>query len=217
MRHFLLIGLLLVGGCQSMDPLSGAQDDHNPWWSLGFAHPAYMKVWVEDSAVVDIRGRLFRNTGRGIAAGDEPEDGTEAARGWRGGAGPSGVAVVGADLPRHIYVRWQSIVEPQTYRAWVDIPEEARQIMRDSIAWRCPQKPDRVSRYRASLYLGLAPGGIIQVWVYNRCYRSVKVARAKAEVEPLGPHLGQSGGHYYPLSDASERYIERFGIPYGSW
>ncbi|MDH4553600.1 DUF2931 family protein, partial [Pseudomonas sp. BN417] len=187
---------LLVGGCQAMDPLSGTQDEHSPWWSLGFAHPAYMKVWVEDSAVIDIRGRLFRNTGRGIAAGDEPEDGTEAARGWRGGAGPTGIAVVGADLPQRIYVRWQSIVEPQTYRAWVDIPEEARQIMRDSVAWRCPQKPHRVSRYDATLYLGLAPGGTIQVWVYDRCYKSVKVTRAQAEIEPLGPSQGQTAGEY---------------------
>ncbi|MDH4553984.1 DUF2931 family protein [Pseudomonas sp. BN417] len=217
MRYFITLLGLLVTGCQAMDPLSGAQDEHNPWWSQGFVQPAYMEVWVEDSAVIDVKGRLFRHTGRGIAAGYEPEDGTEAARGWGGGAGPSGVAVVGADLPQRIYVRWQSIVEPQTYRAWVDIPEEARQIMRDSVAWRCPEKPHRVSNYRATLYLGLAPGGTIQVWVYNRCYKSVKVARAQAEVEPLGPHLGKSGGHYYPQSEASKRYIERFGIPYGSW
>ncbi|WP_178118313.1 hypothetical protein [Pseudomonas sp. SJZ080] len=47
--------------------------------------------------------------------------------------------------------------------------------------------------------------------------KSVKVARAQAEIEPLGPHLGKSGGHYYPLSEASKRYIEKYGIPYGSW
>ncbi|MNP05130.1 hypothetical protein D3C76_970740 [compost metagenome] len=219
MRSLLaLLGLLLVSGCQAMDPLSGANDPHSPWWSLGFVEPDYMKVWVEDSAVVDIKGRLFRNTGQGIAAGDEPEDGTEAARGWGGGAGPTGVAVVGADLPQRIYVRWQSIVEPQTYRGWVEIPEEARQIMRDSVAWRCPEKPLWESNYRASLYLGLAPGGIIQVWVYNRCYRSVKVARAQAEVEPLGPDLGRNEGRYaYKPSEKAKRYIERFGIPYGSW
>lgn len=217
MRSLLaLLGLLLVSSCQAMDPLSGAQDEHNPWWSLGFVEPDYMKVWVEDSAVVDIRGRLFGRAGSSTAAEAEPEDGTESARGWSGGAG-SGVAVVGADLPRHIYVRWQSIVEPQTYHAWVKIPEEARRIMRDSVAWRCPQRPHRESNYRASLHLGLAPGGVIQVWVRDRCNKLIAVARAQAEVEPLGPHLGKSGGHYYPQSEASKRYIERFGIPYGSW
>jgi hypothetical protein len=212
-----LLGLLLVAGCQAMDPLSGAKDPHSPWWSLGFVQPAYMKVWVEDSAVVDIRGRLFPHTGGGTAAGDEPEDGTEAARGW-GTGGPTGVLVIGADLPQRIYVRWQSIVEPQTYRAWVEIPERARRIMRDSVAWRCLKRPERVSRYNATLYLGLAPGGVIQVWVRDRCYKSVLVARAMAEVEPLGPDQGRNEGRYaYKPNEKTRRYIERFGIPYGSW
>ena len=125
--------------------------------------------------------------------------------------------VLGADLPKRIFVRWQSVVEPQTYRTWVEIPEEARQIMRKATTRRCHTDPESPSAYDASLNLGLAPGGIVQVWVRDECHRPVKVARAQAEIEPLGPHLGKSGGHYYPQSDASKRYIERFGIPYGSW
>ncbi|MDH4553598.1 DUF2931 family protein, partial [Pseudomonas sp. BN417] len=79
-------------------------------------------------------------------------------------------------------------------------------------------KPDRVSRYRASLYMGLAPGGIIQVWVRDRCSKLVKVARAQAEVEPLGPDQGRNEGRYaYKPSEKAKRYIEQFGIPYGSW
>jgi hypothetical protein len=175
-----------------------------------------MKVWVEDSAVIDIHGNLFQRTGGGTAAGGEPEDGTESARGWDG-IGGIGKAVVGADLPTRIFVRWQSVVEPQTYRAWIEIPESARQIMRTATARRCADTPDSSSAYRATVSLGLAPGGIVQAWVRDECHRPIKVARAQAEVEPLGPHLGKSEGHYYPQSEASKRYIERFGIPYGSW
>ena len=69
----------------------------------------------------------------------------------------------------------------------------------------------------ASMYLGLAPGGVVQVWVMNNCGYAVAVARGKGEIEPLGPHLGKSKGHYYPQSDASKRYVEKYGIPYGSW
>ncbi len=211
-----LLGILLLSGCQAMDPLSGARDPHSPWWSLDFSGPAYMIGEVEHSAVVDINGRLFHRPGGGGVGTGEPEDATEAARGW---AGPGGNirAVVGADLPKRIFVRWQSVVEPQTYRAWVEIPEEARQIMRTSTARRCPETPESDSSYMATVGVGLAPGGIVQVWVRDECHRPVKVARAQAEVEPLGPHLGKSGGHYYPQSEASKRYIERFGIPYGSW
>lgn len=211
-----LLGLLVMSGCQVMDPLSAEGDPHSPWWGLGFSGPPYMVGWVEDSAVMDINGKLFRRTGGGAVGTGEPEDGTESARGWHGigGGGPS---VVGAALPARIFVRWQSVVEPQTYRAWVEIPEEARQIMRNATARRCPDDPTSSSAYDATLNLGLAPGGIVQAWVRDECHRPIKVARTQAEVEPLGPHLGKSGGHYYPQSEASRRYIERFGIPYGSW
>lgn len=177
-----------------------------------------MKVWVENSSVQDINGRIFYKTGGGTAAGGEPEDGTESARGWTGGVGGSGSRVVGADLPVRIWVRWQSIVEQKTWQAWVDIPENARQIMVTSTSQRCPERPDRTARFMASVYLGLAPGGVVQVWVRDSCHRPIKVARAQGEIEPLGPELGKNGGRYaYPVSEKSKRYIEKFGIPYGSW
>lgn len=132
--------------------------------------------------------------------------------------GSSAKAVVGADLPKRIFVRWQSIVEPQTYRAWVDIPEEARQLMLKSVNQRCAKTPDQTATYISSVYLGLAPGGAIQVWVRDSCHHPVEVAKAQAEIEPLGPSQGKTQGRYaYPVSEKSKRYIEKFGIPYGSW
>ncbi|MGW8461508.1 DUF2931 family protein [Pseudomonas sp. CLCA07] len=212
-----LLGILLIAGCQSADPLSAKNDPKSQWWELDFTEPHYMKVWVEDSAVEDINGKLFHHTGGGSASGGEPEDGTESARGWRG-VGGSGKAVVGADLPQRIFVRWQSMVEPQTYKVWVDIPDQARQLMHSSIMQRCPATPEQEARYRAAIYLGLAPGGVVQVWVRDSCHRPVKVARAQAEIEPLGPSQGKNEGRYgYPVSEKAKRYIEKYGIPYGSW
>lgn len=212
-----LLGILLIAGCQSVDPLSAKNDPKSQWRELDFTEPLYMKVWVEDSAVEDINGKLFHHTGGGSASGGEPEDGTESARGWRG-VGGSGKAVVGADLPQRIFVRWQSMVEPQTYKVWVDIPDQARQLMHSSIMQRCPATPEQEARYRAAIYLGLAPGGVVQVWVRDSCHRPVKVARAQAEIEPLGPSQGKNEGRYgYPVSKKAKRYIEKYGIPYGSW
>ncbi|ROL80945.1 hypothetical protein BK636_15755 [Pseudomonas chlororaphis] len=217
MRVFIaLLGTLLLSGCHA-DPLSGKNDPKAPWWQLGFIEPFYMEVWVEDSAVEDINGKLFLRTGKGSAAGGDLGYDKEWARGWGDKVGASGWSVVGADLPKRIYVRWQSVVEPQTYRAWIDIPEEARKIMATSTNRRCPETPHQTARYMASVYLGLAPGGIVQVWVRDECHHPVKVARAQGEIEPLGPHLGKSSGQYYPLSENAKRYIERYGIPYGSW
>jgi hypothetical protein len=68
-------------------------------------------------------------------------------------------AVIGADLPKRFYVRWQSIFEPQTYQIWVDVPEEARQLMAASVNQRCPETPGQQASYSAFIYLGLALGG----------------------------------------------------------
>ncbi len=218
MKRILTILCALWGtGCQPIDPLSAKNDPKSSSWELGFTEPYYMKVWVEDSAVEDINGKVFRRTGGGTAAGGEPENGKESARGWHA-VGAATKAVTGADLPKRIYVRWQTIVEPRTYQVWVDVPEEARTLMVASVNQRCPETPTQQASYSASIYLGLAPGGVVQVFVRDSCHRPVKVAKAQAEIEPLGPSLGKNQGRYaYPVSEKSKRYIEKYGIPYGSW
>ena len=132
----LLVALLLMG-CQKGGFESGENDPKSPWWQIGFVEPNYMKIWVEDSSVLDINNRMFFRVGGKSAPGGEPEDGTESARGW-GTVGGSGVLVTGADLPRMIFVRWQSISEQKTYKGFIEIPEEARQLMVQSTHQRCP-------------------------------------------------------------------------------
>jgi hypothetical protein len=216
-RFIALLCALLIAGCQSTGPLSVKNDPRSEWWELDFIEPDYMQVWVEDSSVQDINGKVFFKANGGSAAGGEPEDGTESARGWSIVDG-SGKRVVGAGLPVRIYVRWQSIVEKKTWQAWVDIPEQARQLMESSVNKRCPQTPDRETRFMASVYVGLAPGGVVQAWVKDSCHKAIKVARAQAEIEPLGPSQGKNEGRYaYPVSDKAKRYIDKYGIPYGSW
>ncbi|WP_313089066.1 DUF2931 family protein [Pseudomonas sp.] len=213
-----VVSLCYLAGCQSPDPLSGERDPKDRWWNLEFVAPIYMTAWVEASLVEDIQGNFYNHGSAGLIGSGEYGHKDELARGWPDGLSGSGIrGVVGADLPKRIFVRWQSVVESHTYRAWIDIPDEARVIMHDATHRRCPETPDRSANYMASLYLGLAPGGVIQAWVRDRCLQPIKVARGKAEVEPLGPHLGQSGGHYYPQPRASKRYVQMHGIPYGSW
>lgn len=212
-----LLGFFLVAGCQAAQPLSPGNDPRSQWWELGFVEPHYMKVWVEDSSVEDINGKQFDHTGKGAASGGQPEDGAESAKGWRG-VGGSGKTVIGADLPKRIFVRWQSIVEPQTYKVWIDITEQARQLMLLSVMQRCTASPDQAARYMASIYVGMAPGGVVKVWVRDSCHNPVEVGRAQAEIEPLGPSQGKNNGRYaYPVSEKTKLYIERFGVPYGSW
>ncbi len=203
----LVLFLLLLGGCAERNPGSLPYK----YWRLGFLAPDYMEVWVETADVEDIHGNIFYRVGEGTVSVHLPTDGTGNAVGWRKTWG-KGRHVNGADLPRRIYVRWQSLAEPQTYRVILDIPERARQLMSERLDPPCP-----ASEYREALALGLAPGGVVRGWVMSTCGGPIEVLRAQAEIEPKGPYEGTSQGGHRPLSETSKAYIEQHGIPYGSW
>ncbi|WP_313055602.1 DUF2931 family protein [Pseudomonas lopnurensis] len=206
----LILALLLLGGCASAERGPGSLP--YKYWRLGFLAPDHMEVWVETADVEDIHGNVFYRVGEGTVSVHLPTDGTGNAVGWRKTWG-KGRHVNGADLPKRIYVRWQSLAEPQTYRVILDIPERARQLMSERLDPPCP-----ASEYREALALGLAPGGVVRGWVMSTCGSPIEVLRAQAEIEPKGPSQGKTDGQYaLPLEPESKAYIEKHGIPYGSW
>ncbi len=209
----LLIGLLL-SGCAVGAGKSMPYDA----WSLGFGGPDYMEAYVETSQVVDIQKRVFRGTGGGDASVSTPSRNRGRPNGWDTSVGGgSGRNVTGADLPWLIYMRWQSMVEPQTYEVFIEIPESAREIMRKSESVYCPHADKPIIDYRNQIGIGLAPGGIAKVWLGGPCLKAVEITRIEATIVKVGPYDGKSDGHYRPLSETSKAYIEKFGIPYGSW
>lgn len=212
MRPTLLCLLLfLLSGCTNPEQYAGNLP--YPYWRLGFLAPDYMEVWVETADVEDIHGSRFYRMGGGTASIAKPADGSGNAAGWRGNLGwGAGRHINGADLPRRIHVRWQSLAEPQTYRITLEIPERARQLMSERL-----DPPCRTSEYRHALALGLAPGGVVKGWVMSTCGGPIEVLRAQAEIEPKGPYGGASEGKHRPISETSKAYIEKHGIPYGSW
>ncbi len=205
----LCLAVTLLSGCAH----AGRGPGNLPYkyWRLGFLAPDYMEVWVEAADVEDIRGQKFFNMGGGTVSVHLPKDGSGNAKGWRENWG-AGRYVNDADLPKRLYVRWQSLAEPQTYRIIVEIPERARALMSERLEPPCP-----ASEYREALAIGLAPGGVVKGWVMSTCGKHIEVFHAQADIEPKGPYGGTSGGRHRPLSEASKAYIEQHGIPYGSW
>lgn len=187
-------------------------------WRLGFFAPDYMDVWLETADVTDVRGITYPGVVQGTVSIRQPENGSGKPAGWskRFGWG-AGHYLSGLDLPERIFIRWQSLAEPQTYRATLTIPAATRDIMLRQEPAKCGAS-GRTSDYRLAIVIGLAPGGIAKAWVMGACLPPIEIARIQAEIEPKGPDQGQSDGQYaLPLEPAAKAYIEQHGIPYGSW
>ncbi|MNF91574.1 hypothetical protein D3C84_741790 [compost metagenome] len=187
-------------------------------WYLGFMAPDYMDVWLETADVTDVRGITYAGAVQGTVAIRQPENGAGDPAGW---PGPyirgKGVTLRNLDLPKQIFVRWQSLTEPQTYRVTMELPESARELMLKPEKVKCPIR-GQVTDYRHFITVGLAPGGIAKLWVNGPCFPVTEILRIQAEIEPKGPDQGQSDGLYaLPLEPAAKAYIEQHGIPYGSW
>ena len=216
-----LLFALLLGGCAFGEHRSLPYDD----WSLRFFSPDYMEVWIETADVVDINERVFRGAGSGIPSTGYPRGLSKGipahfkgdAKGWFEHPKGKGRYVRGADLPRLVYVRWQSMAEPQTYEAYIEIPKSARNTMLQGEKTFCRADGKWITDYRDMLIVGLAPGGIAKVWLGGQCLLSTEVTRVQGTINPKGPYGGTSNGKHRPLSEESKAYIDKFGIPYGSW
>ncbi|MFJ3483043.1 DUF2931 family protein [Pseudomonas sp. NPDC090202] len=197
---------------------AGAAEPPTPYssWYLGFVAPDYMDVWLETADFIDMRGDVYMEAMSGLVSIWQPDDGsgdpTRPPQQYILGKGMDQFA----ELPQQLFVRWQSLAEPQTYRATVDIPASARELMRKRERVNCAIT-GWADEYRDSLAVMLAPGGIVKVWVSGSCFPAIPIARVQGEVEPLGPYQGRSGGVYRPLEPAAKAYVEKHGIPYGSW
>ncbi|MFF7707356.1 DUF2931 family protein [Pseudomonas sp. NPDC007930] len=209
-----LLGCLLLSGCATGP--GGLPYDA---WRLGLLAPNYMQAWIETVDVVDIQGRVFRSAMWGTPSINAPEALTGNPRGWPASPGwGKGRYVRGAALPMVIYVRWQSLIEPQTYEALIPIPEATRQQMVAGEKVPCAFSKQPAVEYRLGLNIGLAPGGIAKAWISGPCLKAIEVNRIQAQIVALGPDQGRSNGQYaLPLYPQTKTYIEKNGIPYGSW
>ncbi|WP_268798166.1 DUF2931 family protein [Pseudomonas huanghezhanensis] len=214
-RLFKAALILLLGGVGSG---YGSELPYDSW-RLGFFAPNYMEVWIETADVVDINDRWFKRAGSGVVSLQTPPNLKGNPRGWpkKPGAG-AGKQVTGADLPRFVYVRWQSLAEPQTYFAYVEIPEATRAAMIKGEKTYCRGTGKWITDYRDNLAMGLAPGGVVKTWIKGSCLHAIEVSRVQGKVVKEGPSLGKNNGRYaLPLEPESKAYIDKFGIPYGSW
>jgi hypothetical protein len=181
-----------------------------PAWYVSLIAPRHMEVWVEGVDVLDQRGLAFYRVHGGRASY------TGTVEGWPTEGG-GGKPINNVDLPERIHLRWQSLVEPQAYKITVNVPQWVRDEMVKPQRVFCAWDQKIVTLFPQTISLGMAPGGIVKVWVGSGCIKDKEVGRFQAEVEPLGPYRNGKGLFYRAPNPKAQAYIDQHGIPYGSW
>lgn len=216
MKLLWLLLACVLAGCSNLPSRPDLPYDA---WFVGTMAPDYMDTWVEHIDVVDRQGWVYEDVSGGVSSMRRPPLLNGSPAGWpeRAGRG-SGRHMTGIDLPELIFVTWQSLVEPQTYNARVRIPEWVHEEMLKPHRAYCHFDGKEIEGlYRNSITLGLAPGGIVKVWVGGPCLSYIEITRYQASVSKVGPYGGKTNGEHLPLNEISRAYIERHGVPYGSW
>ena len=216
-RVWLVAAVLLLSGCANGQ---GHPDLPYDSWGIAVFAPEHMEVWIESVDVIDKRGLVFERVYAGVGSIGSPPHDKGKATGWQKRPGGSSKPISGVDLPEIIFVRWQSLVEPQTYNVRINIPLWVREEMvKPREVPDCSRKVPRPMKieYLDAITIGLAPSGIAKVWLNGGCLEPIEIGRLVGAISKVGPYDGTSGGKHRPLSKASKAYIEKFGIPYDSW
>lgn len=211
MKKLLLACILaLLSGCTNSH--AHPKLPYNAWF-VGVFAPEHMEIWVESVDVIDRRGLAYERVSGGIPSYSGKVSG------WpEHPAGGAGKDLPGIDLPEIIFVRWQSLVEPQTYNVRINIPEWVREEMLKPQRGYCHFQGKWLDgQFRKDITIGLAPGGVAKAWVGGPCVRSIEIGRFHAAISKVGPYGGKSDGHYYFISDEAKAYVEQHGVPYDSW
>jgi len=206
----LLVGFFIFATACTRDHLPATPNLPYDTWFVGLAAPKYMEVWVESVDTLDQKGTAYIRVFGGVPSY------TGKAEGWYQGAGKT-KSVNNVDLPERVSLRWQSLAEPQTYRISITIPQWVRdEMIKPTHMYCAPAKRD-MTLYPHTLTLGMAPGGIVKVWLGAGCLGYKEIGRYQAEVDPRGPYGGKSNGKYIPMEPENKAYVEKHGIPYGTW
>jgi hypothetical protein len=212
MRYLILVISLLLSSytCASGNSLPPRPKLPYPSWYIGLVAPKHMEVWVESIDVIDRRGLRFFDVFGGVAsyAGK--------VKGWQKGGGKT-MPINNVDLPEQLYLRWQSLVEPQAYMISILIPQWVREEMLTPERSYCQWSKEWLDDYRQVITLGMAPGGIVKVWLGGPCLDFKEVGRFQAKIDPRGPNRDGNYIYHRPPNPKAQAYIDKHGIPYGSW
>ncbi|WP_269447616.1 DUF2931 family protein [Aliivibrio salmonicida] len=131
---------------------------------------------------------------------------------WDGGERfHSGYSIKSTELPGLFYIRWHSLSNKKTYNKNIRVSEDIRDKMKNYHDIRCG-KSNKLRPYKNNILLGLAPDGMISVFLNGGCFDNELQFKVQATEYKV------SDDFVYPeLSEEAQAYVDEHGVPVGIW
>ncbi len=123
----------------------------------------------------------------------------------------SGYTISSVDLPGSVYISWYSLANKRAYEKKIRISDEIRASMREYHDIRCGFN-NSLHPYKDNILLGLAPDGMISVFLNGTCIDNELQFKVQAVDEKI------PDGYVFPeLDEEDQAYVDIHGVPAGSW
>ncbi|MCE4935408.1 DUF2931 family protein [Aliivibrio fischeri] len=123
----------------------------------------------------------------------------------------SGYTIEDSELPGLLYIRWHSLANKVTYDKAIRISDDIRRKMREYHDIRCGYY-DLLLPYKDNILLGLAPDGMISVFLNGGCFDNELQFKVQAVEYKVADDF------VYPeLSEEAQAYVDEHGVPVGIW
>ncbi|MUK92681.1 DUF2931 family protein [Aliivibrio fischeri] len=200
----LIIFCLLVSSCSTESQVKSQQLDE---WTISTISPKYYTVRGDILLIV---GEKKQGGWRGMIGKTTME--SESPLGWDGGDRfHSGYSINSDELPASFYIRWHSLANKKTYNKTIKVSEDIRNKMREYHDIRCGYY-DLLLPYKDNILLGLAPDGMISVFLNGGCFDNELQFKVQAvEYKVVDDFI------YPELSEEAQAYVDEHGVPTGIW
>ena len=194
----------MISACSAKHQVKSQQLDE---WRVSTIAPKYYIVRVDTVLIFGEKKKIGWKgmVGKTTVSSSDP-------LGWAGGERyNSGYSIKSIELPGSLYVRWHSLANKKTYHQGIKVSEDIRNKMREYHDIRCG-KSNRLKPYKNNILLGLAPDGMISVFLNGRCFDNELQFKVQAVEDKVADDF------VYPeLSKEAQSYVDEHGVPVGIW
>ncbi|WP_255312112.1 MULTISPECIES: DUF2931 family protein [unclassified Aliivibrio] len=203
-KSLLIIFCLLISACSVKHQVKSQQLSE---WTVSTISPKYYTVRGD---ILLIEGETKQRGWRGMIGKATME--SEQPLSWNElGRFHSGYFIESKELPRSLYIRWHSLANKKSYHKTVVVSDDLRNKMREYHDIRCGYY-DLLLPYKNNILLGLAPDGMISVFLNGGCFDNELQFKVQAvEYKVVDDFV------YPELSEEAQAYVDEHGVPVGIW